>query len=266
VVSVNCVFPFGQPLRTVEQQDRSPKKVFVLGVYASAVHAKWVGTDGKIVVRALAVASEPTIFWRGEDADEIISRISVPAELGRLVSVERQLNGPSGRALDEFILKPLRVQRDVTWLCDLVPHSCVNPSQQKAICRSYKPLMAKHQLPVPSVPPVPQQLADDARRREIMDEIHASQAEVLVLLGDEPIRWFLNQFDSRWRRLSDFGDYGRLHEIKLEGRALRVLPLAHPRQIAKLGRSSKVWFDAHAAWIERGGISLGGLSRDGRKP
>ena len=34
-------YPFGQELKKVIQQDRTPKKVFVLGVYASAVHARW---------------------------------------------------------------------------------------------------------------------------------------------------------------------------------------------------------------------------------
>jgi len=48
-------FPFGQELRKVEQKDRSPKKAFVLGVYASAVHARWVDKDGNQVVSALAV-------------------------------------------------------------------------------------------------------------------------------------------------------------------------------------------------------------------
>jgi hypothetical protein len=36
-------FPFGQPVVPVIQQDRSPKKVFILGVYASAVHARRIG-------------------------------------------------------------------------------------------------------------------------------------------------------------------------------------------------------------------------------
>jgi len=31
-------YPFGQPLIPVIQKDRGPKKAFVLGVYASAVH------------------------------------------------------------------------------------------------------------------------------------------------------------------------------------------------------------------------------------
>ena len=50
-------FPFGQPIKRVVQTDRSPKRVFVLGVYASAVHARWCNDRGKQLVRALAVAS-----------------------------------------------------------------------------------------------------------------------------------------------------------------------------------------------------------------
>jgi hypothetical protein len=51
-------FPFGQPAEALVQQDREPKKVFVLGVYASAVHARWIGADERDRVKALAVASE----------------------------------------------------------------------------------------------------------------------------------------------------------------------------------------------------------------
>jgi hypothetical protein len=55
-------FPSGQPIRKVTQTDRLPKRVFVLGVYASAMHARWIGQDGKTRIAALAVASEPEIF------------------------------------------------------------------------------------------------------------------------------------------------------------------------------------------------------------
>lgn len=55
-------FPFGQQVKKLIQEDRSPKSVFVLGVYASAVHARWIAPDGKTtVVTALAVASERPI-------------------------------------------------------------------------------------------------------------------------------------------------------------------------------------------------------------
>lgn len=70
-------FPFGQPLRRVEQVDRSPKPVFVLGVYASAVHATWLGEGGRVRVRALAVASEPYLFWKGDGAEAVIDQLVV---------------------------------------------------------------------------------------------------------------------------------------------------------------------------------------------
>ena len=129
-------FPFGEPVRLVEQENRSTKRVFVLGVYASAVHARWVGADGRPlgvprgtpqakrsrqIVRALAVASEPYIFWRGDGAEEIVKGIRIPAEFGVLEVADRRMNGPSGIALDEGILAPLGVSRDDAWLCDLVP-------------------------------------------------------------------------------------------------------------------------------------------------
>jgi len=104
---MTLVFPFGSQLQKVEQIDESPKKVFVLGVYASAVHAKWIGQDGKVKVNALAVASEPYIFWKGENAEKIIDKIPIPEELGKLIPAYKRFNGPSGIALDELYLRPL---------------------------------------------------------------------------------------------------------------------------------------------------------------
>ena len=67
---------FGEYVQPLVQEDRSPKRVFVLGVYASAVHARWK-RGNNIICQALAVASEPRIFWDGnpDEAREIISGI-----------------------------------------------------------------------------------------------------------------------------------------------------------------------------------------------
>jgi len=109
------IFPFGEKVKPVEQVDRSPKKVFVLGVYASAVHARWLGTDGKVCVSALAVASEPEIFWRGDGAKSIVDGIPIPAPFGKLVPAAAQLNGRSGRSLDDEYLAPLGFDRSDVW-------------------------------------------------------------------------------------------------------------------------------------------------------
>ena len=93
-------YPFGQKVQRLIQKDRSAKHVFVLGVYASAVHAKWK-KGNKVICQALAVASEPRIFWDGnsEEAKQIIDGIKIPAELGELIPASSQLNGPSAKVL-----------------------------------------------------------------------------------------------------------------------------------------------------------------------
>jgi len=246
-------FPFGQPVREVVQEDRTPKRVFVLGVYSSAVHARWIGPDQKTKGTALAVASEPYIFWRGDNAESIIQQIAIPPKVGTLVPAQKQLNGPSGIALDDLILTPLGLTRAKAWLCDLVPHSCMNPSQEAAIKEHYVDVAQEYGLPAASVPCVPPELANDKRRDSILAEINESGASVVILLGDQPIRWYLSHYDRRWRSLRDFGadsqTYGRIHSAKIGGKEMQILPLAHPRQIAKLGRSSAVWYNLHQAWI-----------------
>lgn len=113
-------FPFGQPVNKVKQTDQSLKKVFVLGVYASAVHACWINPLGKTLVNALAVASEPYIFWRGDNVESILSEVKIPRELGTLIPPNQELNGPSGIALDMLILNPIGVDRDQAWMINMV--------------------------------------------------------------------------------------------------------------------------------------------------
>lgn len=249
-------FPFGQELRKVEQKDRSSKKAFVLGVYASAVHARWIDKDGNQVVSALAVASEPEIFWRGNDADKIIGGIRIPAELGTLtVPKDSRLNGPSGRALDEKFLKPLGLTRGDVWLCDLLPYSRVNENQKKAIDSQYKQdLIQKYKLTPATIPLFDKrELNSTSRLAEILQELEDSQADTLILLGDLPIYWFLRYFDKRYSRLAQFGQtqdtYGRAKLININSKPYKVFPLCHPRQADRLGTSSIKWGVLHGQWI-----------------
>ncbi len=250
-------FPFGQELKKVEQKDRTPKKVFVLGVYASAVHARWVDKYGKQKVSALAVASEPEIFWTGENAEEIISKISIPEQLGRLtVPTDKRLNGPSGRALDNLFLEPLGQDRQTAWLCDLLPESRVNEKQRIAIVKHYPESIVKQfglsQATIPDFNKA--ELNLQTRRDEILEELEESKAESLVLLGDLPIYWFLRFHDKRFTRLSQFGEtkttYGRHHEMKINNKVYNVIPLCHPRQADRLGNSNAKWRNLHDTWIK----------------
>lgn len=251
-------FPFGQELKKVEQKDRSPKQAFVLGVYASAVHARWIDENGNTKVLALAVASEPEIFWKGENAGDIIKNISIPPELGALtVPTNERLNGPSGRAIDEFYLKPLGLNRNTVWFCDLLPYSRVNEHQQRAINKYYtQDLISKYKLSPATIPVFDKkELNSSFRRDEILQELEDSKAQKLILLGDLPIYWFLRIFDKRFSRLSDFGQtpqsYGRNKDIIINNRVYNVIPLCHPRQADRLGASNIKWGRLHDSWIKR---------------
>ncbi len=244
-------FPFGMPITPVRQVDTSRKRILVLGVYASAVHARWVADDGKTIINALAVASEPEIFWRGNDAEALIERISIPPGAGRLVAASKTLNGPSGVTLDSMFLEPLGVTRRDAWLCDLLPESRCNLRQRAAIEREYDPRRLSLGLPPYNFPPVPSVLASAARRAEIETEILIASPKVLVTLGDQPLRWFARLYGSR-SALSQYGEtpetYGRLHDLEVDGYLLKLLPLVHPRQAGRLGTHSTTWSKLHVDW------------------
>jgi len=250
-------FPFGEKLKRLSQTDKSSKKIFVLGVYASAVHARWIDEKGKQLVTALAVASEPEIFWRGENAEEIISNIAIPKDLGKLtLPTNKNLNGPSGIALDRLFLEPLGFDRKDAWLCDLLPESRVNIYQRAAIHKFYnEDIIQKFGLNNASIPDFDKkELNCPIRRNEILNEIFESKAETIILLGDLPIYWFLRFFNNKYKRLFDFGatfsTYGNIHEIKIANKMFNVILLCHPRQADKLGNSNEKWWALHQNWIK----------------
>ena len=246
-------YPFGEEVHRLVQQDRTPKKVFVLGVYASAVHARWK-KGNEIICQALAVASEPRIFWDGnkEEAKEIISRIQIPKELGALEPAGSHLNGPSAKVLDEHILVPLGYTRGDAWLCDLLPETRINSSQKKVIEERYNPRIEQYGLNPVTIPDRPTAFCDQKRSEEILSELKESQAGLLVLLGDIPIKQFLNRvakvdYTSLQEYVNIFG-YGNQSSVIVNGRTISVLPFAHPRQIGALGNHSEKWSVAHLKW------------------
>jgi hypothetical protein len=247
-------FPFGQRLKKVEQIDRTPKKAFVLGVYASAVHAKWIDANGNLKVQALAVASEPEIFWTGGNAAEIIAEIIIPKELGRLLPANSNLNGPSGKALDTQYLAPLKLNRKTTWLCDLIPESRINGNQRKALDKHYPAdLIQKYNLSPATIPDFTKDISNE-RREEILKELEQSKAETLILLGDQPIFNFLSFWgNSSYPSLENFGStadrYGKSHELKINNKPYNVIPLCHPRQA--FGYRNKKWKDLHDNWVNK---------------
>jgi len=242
-------FPFGQPHSPTppKRPTEGKAEVFVVGVYASAVHAAWYGSDRRQLCQALAVAPEPWSFWDGEDADERVQEIaaSVPPEAGKLRPAHPKFNGPSGRALKEHYLEPLGSPE--CWVTDLHPGYYLSQGNAAAIERHYKPMAEKLGLPEADLPSRPGEVRpDQARLDELEQEFLESGAEVVVTLGNEPIPML---FNGGKKRLS-IGNYGRLEERHFLGRhSVQALHLVHPRQAAALGKSSITWGRVHEEWV-----------------
>ena len=247
---MNYTFPFGQPIMPVKQvDDGRRKKLFILGVYASAVHVKWYGADGKLRIRAMAVASEPEIFWRGDKqyVNEVIKRIDLNPMYGHLEPADDRFNGPSGVCLDENYIHPLGLTRDDVWLCDLLPESRKNNSQKEALRNTYdKEVNIPYNFPL-----VPSCIADESRIQAIVNELEKSGADKVILLGDEPIKYFLYRFNSNVSKLSSITPYGKEIEFSINNKSYTAICLAHPRQTARLGKSNLHWFECHQEWMQR---------------
>lgn len=244
-------FPFGcQYHPTLPQRPTEGNAaVFVVGVYASAIHAAWYGPDGRQLCQALAVAPEPWSFWDGDDAEDRVYEVTarVPPEAGRLKPTRLRFNGPSGRALKIHYQEPLG--SPACWITDLHPGYYLSQGNAVAIERHYKPLAEKLGLPESDLPPRPGKVwPDQVRLNELEQEFLESGAGIVVTLGNEPIPVL---FEGRSAQLN-MDDYGRLEERRFLGRyTVQALHLVHPRQTGGLGRSSEMWGRVHADWVQR---------------
>lgn len=251
-------FPFGAPLLPAKAQRTTGRvTAFVVGVYSSAVHARWISAEGKQLCQALAVASEPYSFWDGSDADAQVAAIAktVPETAGRLQAAPANFNGPSGRALDRNYLEPLQLARSACWITDLHDLYFLSPGNAEVLSGLYASAAKKHSLPTASLPARPASVEPTAEElQRLKAEFVEATPEWVITLGNEPIAPI---FGSRAPRLA-LGQYGEPFHAEVFGRRVKALALCHPRQAARLGTSSKEWYSAHQQW-ERS-VAARGLS------
>ena len=159
-------YPFGEESHPLVQEDRTPKKAFVLGVYASSVHARWV-KNGEVICNSLPIADEPRLFWDGNEKEEneIISRVAIPEALGALEPLGNHINGAVSKVLDEDILAPLGLSRDEVWLCDCLPEPRLFPSEYIDIRDKYNPLIRDYDLNDVTIRKRPVVFCDERRAR-----------------------------------------------------------------------------------------------------
>lgn len=254
--------------------------MFVLGVYPSALHVRWTlpswWRGEQRVVGALAVADEPTVFWDGADADELVSAWTASVGFrhgngsGDWGQVTAAGNGTSGRPVRDRVLRPLGVEVDDTWFADSVDRFFIkrggaSRQQGDVIDAVYQPFAVEAGLPIASIParPTPTRLVDIAtseHRERLRRELMEASAPLVVTLGEEARQVMIGVVDDASgpplqpldRRSLRPDLYGEAGMVRVDDTQAAWYSVVHP------GNRDRAWCRLHDGWIlRRTGVRTG---------
>jgi hypothetical protein len=227
----------------------------VLGVYPSALHVRWTLPDASATIGALAVDDEPTVFWDGNRAHELIAawqdQVGWTPDWGAVGAVGG--NGSSGRRVIEHVLNPLGVHPQETYFTDCLPTYFIKsgPHSQSARIRTvYDPFAAASggRLSPADLParPTPRELVGRAVLEErdlLLAQLAESGAPAVVTLGQEAADVLAAITDSPPITLVHDDTYGQPRSLNTAGRRVDWLALVHP------GNRATSWASQHRTWM-----------------
>jgi len=253
-------FPFGRPILPCRASATDARELFLLGAYPSALHVRWQPPPGAgRLVRALAVDNEPEPFWTGVDQADHLSRWKLDVDWSDAwgkVTPAAELNGPSGTWVEQRVLSPLALNRDSAWITDCLDTYRSSVGMLAAVGSVYTPFAASRDLPAADLVPHPseQQIVTESvggHLGRLRRELVAARPSIIVTLGNAALRVLRALLDSPDgpTKLSPGSEYGTSHLVRIAGRPLRWLPLAHPA-------APKPYQVAHSSWLAL--VSAGG--------
>jgi uracil-DNA glycosylase len=211
-----------------------------LGAYPSALHVCWTPPKGK-PVKALAVDNEPTPFWSGDDEVDRIAdwkeRVRYDEERWGTITSAGKLNGSTGRALVTSILEPLGITQADTWMTDCLDTYRCSDEQAIRMFGRYNAFAHDCGLPLAILPEHPDEddIASEAKQhhnKRLREEVRAASPDWVITLGNAALRVLTGLIDEvpapLPHRLVPNNTYGQVLEVRLLGRNIRWLPLAHP--------------------------------------
>ncbi|NTW88153.1 MAG: hypothetical protein HGB26_03320 [Desulfobulbaceae bacterium] len=246
-------FLFGQPVRGAKHLADGPRRLFVLGAYPSAIHVRWFGPDGDLLIQAVAVENEPEPFWTGNDQrdriDTWLDAVSFRDDWGRVEPCGK-LNGPSGEWVQTKLLDQLHVTRDDAWITDCLDTYFESDAAAKRL-DSEKITSWVERLNIPTRNHFPHptesqivQMALGEHRERLTKEFAVARPERVVTLGNAAYRVFSEIADSSdcsIRKLTT-ESYGAPINVSVDGKWVEWIPLAHPA-------APKIYQEAHKNWM-----------------
>ncbi len=274
IASDHGSFPFGRPntARPLRSASSGTTKALIVGVYPSAFHVRWsppaecddrpVHERRRPFVASLAVDVEPTVFWDGTQAAELLERWKAAVKFkDAWGTLQLGHNGPSGDGLVSEYLAPLGLQPGDVAMTDAVPWYFVKggPGSQGAAIARVNALAAKvgfetgrNLPPRPSTRRLVEIACGPERRDSLRKEMAESGAPLVITLGQEAldaVRGVADEVTGVQDQLAPGDGYGTQGSLVIGVHRLLLLPLAHPGLLRQAAEGS-VWRSVHTAWAE----------------
>ena len=226
----------------------------MLGAYPSALHIAWWSPHRK-GIRALVVDNEPAAFWAAEDERQQIEawKAAVGFRLGEWGEVETsdEVNGKTGRWVDEQVLAPLGITRDEACLSYCVDtYHCTDPGVAFAVAERYQPFAREAGLPEAHLAARPREGAFVERavtlhRERLRKELSVVVPEIVVTLGGAPHRVLRAVTEMKGgRKLCPDASYGIEQPLAVGGRKTLWIALSVPNP-------SVEYAEVHARWRQQ---------------
>lgn len=247
-------YPFGRPVQPCSPSASSPRCVFVLGAYPSALHVAWTPPAPYRRVQAIAVDNEPLPFWNGSDQEARVETwkksVGFKPEAQGSISVAGNLNGSSGDWVDKNVLDPLKVARADVWITDSLDTYRCSEGLASRIDDTYNPfatavgLSQAVLLQHPSESDIIKEASRDHQPR-LRQEIETCNPDLIVTLGNAALAVIRELYPQTGGqdvlRLDSSERYGAVVTLQVGQRKVDLLPLAHPA-------APKAYQAAHKRW------------------
>ncbi|MBI1948588.1 MAG: hypothetical protein HYS27_23070 [Deltaproteobacteria bacterium] len=246
------VYPFGRPVTPRAPSASGKRALFVLGAYPSALYVEWTPPAPWQPVQAIAVDDEPTPFWDGRGQAALVAawreRVSFNPAWGVAGDTPR-FNGSSGAWVHERVLAVLGVAAADTCVSDCLDTYRVSRGAAARIDDTYAPFASTAGLTPAHLDahPSEDEIVDEALRlhsARLIRELSACAPEIVVTLGNAALRVARELIDganAAPRRLRPDRSYGTAVDVRISGRATRLIPLAHPAAPAAYQAAQAAW-------------------------
>lgn len=248
-------FPFGRRVKRCSPNITAQRAIFILGAYPSALHIRWTPPNPFKRIRAIAVDNEPEVFWNGEEELRYFDKWKRDSGFDESkwgsVALAKDLNGSSGRWVDEQVICAFHTRREDVWMSDCLDQYRCSDNLKNRIDDTYSKLPRKLGLPAAHLLPHPSEneIVAEALQKHIgrmSAEISKARPDKIITLGNAAMRVLTALIETKAdvprKLVADTEMYGKPILVRTNsGQSMQWFPLAHPAAPPSFQAAHEFW-------------------------